>query len=282
MTIEAVRKNAASLNYYAETPVEIKSVKDFSIKVNNRDIHLRLYHPNPSQKLPLLLYTHGGGFVSGTLDAFDAPCRAIAEACRRVVVAVDYRLAPENPFPMGLEDAYDAMVWVYQNAKDLKATADNFAIMGDSSGANYTALAALKAVKENKIKLSAQVLLYPTVDFSHDYESMQLFSQGYLLDAEKVNWYRAQFLPADLDFKDPSVSPLFSKDLAKLPNTLIMTAGYDPLRDEGIAYAEALDSKGVKVSHYHFDNMIHGFLNFGKLASNEIHVLYERVAGFLK
>ncbi len=281
-TLESVRKSATSLNYYAEDPIDVASVKEFSIKVNGRDIHLRLYHPDPSMILPIMVYVHGGGFVSGTLDSFDVPCRELAIACQRVVISVDYRLAPEHPCPDGLDDAYEVLKWTYHNAKDLKATAEKLVVMGDSSGANYAALATLRAVNDSDVTIAAQVLLYPTVDFTHDYESMELFSQGYLLDADKVEWCRDQFLPKGMDFKDPSVSPLFSNDLDKLPATFIMTAGFDPLRDEGIAYAEALTEKGVVVSHYHFDNMIHAFLNFGKLVPEEVHILYDRVAGFLK
>ena len=282
LNIDSVRKNASALTCYSAPPVDIASIKDFSIKVNKRDIHLRLYHPNPKENLPILIYVHGGGFVSGTLDAFDGPCRGLSKRTHRVVVSIEYRLAPENPFPSGYNDVYDAIKWIYENAENLKASRDLLSIMGDSAGANYVALAVSSLSSEKMITISSQILLYPTVDLSHEYESMELFSQGYLIDANQVNWFRSQYLPNCKDFKDSRVSPLFFEHITNLPPTFIMTSGYDPLRDEGLAYAECLSSNGVSVSHYHFDNMTHAFLNFGKLVPDEINILYERVAAFLK
>ena len=281
LTIPSIRKNAEAVTYYSQNPVSIESIKDFSIKIDGRDIPLRLYHPNPSEKLPLLVYIHGGSFVSGSLNSFDIPCRALAKKLNRVLVAIDYRLAPEFPYPSGYKDVYDATKWIYTHANDLKASKEKFSIMGDSAGANYVALTVTELTKDENINISSQILLYPTVDLTHDYESFELFSQGYLLDAKQVNWCRDEYLPNTEEYRDPMISPLYAKNMEDLPPSFIITCAYDPLRDEGLVYAETLLKKGVNVTHYHFDNMIHAFLNFGKLVPDEIQTLYERVLAFL-
>ena len=199
------------------------------------------------------MYTHGGGFVSGTLDAFEAPCRSIAHATGRVVVAVDYRLAPEHPYPAGLNDVYEVTKWVYENAEHIKGSTEHFAMMGDSSGGNYTTLTVEKSIQTGAFKVSHQVLIYPTTDLSHHTESMKLFRQGYLLEARNVHWYNEQYKPKEMFSSDPRISPMFLEDVSQMPPTFIMTVGYDPLRDEGLLYAQKLKSQGVDVHHYHID-----------------------------
>lgn len=280
-SLDSVRKNADSLHMYSLKPVSIASVKDFAVKQANHKVSVRVYHPDPSQKLPISVYVHGGGFVSGSLDAFDSPVRMIAQKTNRAVLSVDYRLAPENKAPAALEDVVDVIKWAYEHGDAIKADSSRIGVIGDSAGANLATLAANQVISQDGMNLEHQVLIYPTTDMDHDYESMDLFSHGYMLDAKQVLWYRKQYLPENMNPKDPKVSPLYADHLDQLPKTFIITAGYDPLRDEGIAYAEKLHEHGVPIKHYHFDNMIHAFINFGKLVPDELETLGNRIKDFI-
>lgn len=278
--IESVRKAAGSLKLYAGQTPQVASVKDFAIKAEGHEIPVRLYHPDPSQPLPIMLYVHGGGYVSGTLDSFDVPCRHLSLRTQHVVISIDYRLAPEHRYPAGLEDVCSVAQWVYANAKALKASAKDIVICGDSAGANLATLATYRSLKQDW-QIAQQILMYPSLDLTHSTESMEQFGQGYMLTAEKSRWYTSQYLPDGVEAKDPSVSPLFMDDLSQMPRTFIITAGYDPLRDEGLLYAEKLMQQSVATHHYHFDNLIHGFINFGKLIPDEMEMLYQRIHNFL-
>ncbi|MCF6776046.1 alpha/beta hydrolase fold domain-containing protein [Thiotrichales bacterium 19X7-9] len=283
LSLEEIRKNADSLIFYADKAPEVASVREFTVKVGERQVKVRLYHPDPNQLLPIMVYAHGGGFVSGNLDSFDTPCRQLALHTNRVVISIDYHLAPEYPFPTQIEDVEAVIHWTYHHAADIKGTNDAFVVMGDSAGANLITMAVSRLrKKEESIDFAAQVLLYPTVDFSHKTHSMKKFAHGYLLEADGVLWYNKSYLPEAMDPRSPEISPLYVDNLNQMPCTFIMTAGYDPLRDEGLIYAEKLKSLGVTVRHYHFDSLIHGFINFSKLIPHEMEVFYNRVAAFTK
>ena len=283
-TVENMRKMTESTKLYAGKAYDIASVRDFSIKLSGTEIGVRLYHPNPEEKLPVMVYVHGGGFVTGDLDVFDSPSRGLSHFSDHVVLAVDYRLAPEHPYPNGLNDVYDVCQWAHDHAHDLKVNAnDGITIAGDSAGANLAALAAAKASKTNDFQVAQLVLMYPTTDLTHNVASMQQFAAGYLLEASAVNWYKEQYLPGkDLDLQDPAISPLYEPDMTCFPRTLVMTAGYDPLRDEGLLFAQKMIDQNRPVHHYHFDDMVHGFLNFGKLVPEAVTQLYKRVGQFVK
>ncbi|MCF6767217.1 alpha/beta hydrolase fold domain-containing protein [Thiotrichales bacterium 19S11-10] len=282
LTLEEVRKNADSLVFYADKAPEVKSVREFTVKAGSRLVKVRLYHPNPEKHLPIIVYAHGGGFVSGNLDSFDTPLRELALHTNRVVLSVDYHLAPEYPFPTQIEDVEAVIQWAYHYANDIKATNESFVVMGDSAGANLVAMATSRLKEKEPIDISAQILSYPTVDFSHSTKSMQKFAHGYLLESDQVSWYNKQYLPEDMDKKSPEASPLYVNNLDQMPTTFVMTVGYDPLRDEGLIYLEKLKLAGVTVRHYHFDNLIHGFINFSKLIPHEMQIFYNRVAAFIK
>lgn len=282
ISLEQVRKNTNSTVFYADKPIDIASVREFTVKVSDRQVKVRLYHPNPKEKLPVLIYVHGGGFVSGSLDSFDVPCRGICHFSNRVVISVEYHLAPEYPYPTQIEDVESVISWVFNHADDIKANNQKLVVMGDSAGANLATMAVSRLLKQDEIHFGAQILLYPATDFSHQTESMQKFAHGYLLDAKTVRWISKQYVPEGMDVKSPKISPLYADNLAQMPTTFVMTAGFDPLRDEGLMYAEKLKSLNVPIHHYHFDNLIHGFINFSKLIPHEMQVFYNRVAAFIK
>lgn len=281
LNLENVRKSAASLMLYAGSRLDLSSVRDFIIKIRGREINVRLYHPQPKKRLPIIIYTHGGGFVSGTLDSFDSPCRHLSHITGRAVLAVDYRLAPEYPYPSAINDLYDVTAWVYEHAHDIRVSRQDLTMAGDSAGGNYTILVINKFINTGAFFIKNQVLIYPTTDLTHNTESMREFSQGYLLESRQVKWYGSQYLPKNINPNDPKISPLYIKNLKKMPRTMIFTTGFDPLRDEGLLFAQKLMKQNIETHHYHFDNMIHGFMNFGKLVPQECEVLYQRIKRFL-
>ena len=226
-------------------------------------ISLRVYTPVAAggAALPAIVYFHGGGFVLGDLDCYDGLCRALANESGCRVISVDYRLAPEHPFPAGIEDCFAATKWVEENAPDLGVDPNRLAIAGDSAGGNLAAVTCLLA-KENKTKpsIAFQLLIYPVTKLERGH-SMRPYGSGYLLDNRTIEWFRKHYLPEGTNLDDPRLSPLDAKDVSGLPPAYIVTAGFDPLRDEGVAYAEKLKQAGVKVSQVDYPTMIHGFFS---------------------
>jgi acetyl esterase len=226
-------------------------------------IPLRIYTPVAAggAALPAILYFHGGGFVVGDLDCYDGLCRALANESGCRVISVDYRLAPEHPFPAAVEDCFAAAKWVEENAPDLGVDPNRLAVAGDSAGGNLAAVICLLA-KENKAtpSIAFQLLIYPTTRFGAGH-STRPFGSGYFLDNRSIDWFRNHYLPKHADRLDPRLSPLEAKDMSGLAPAYIVTAGFDPLRDEAIAYAEKLKQAGVKVSQVDYPTMIHGFFS---------------------
>ncbi|MGO1073253.1 alpha/beta hydrolase [Lysobacter sp. CA199] len=225
-------------------------------------IPLRLYRPfakeGEAYALPITVYLHGGGFVLGDLDTTDGLCRSLAARARTLVVSVDYRLAPEAPFPAGLDDAYDALAWVAHHAAELGGDGERIAVAGDSSGGNFAAALAQRA-RDDGPRLRHQLLLYPALDAACTHASYREFAHGYFLSAPMMQWYWRQYL-ADADPADPRASPLRAPDLRGLPPATVFSAEYDVLRDEAEAYAQALIAAGVAVGSKRWDGQIHGFL----------------------
>jgi acetyl esterase len=251
----------------------IGKVEDIAADGPAGPIPLRVYTPVAagSTALPAIIYFHGGGFVVGDLDCYDGPCRTLTNESGCRVISVDYRLAPEHPFPAAVEDCFAAAKWVEVNAPDLGVDPNRLAIAGDSAGGNLAAVTCLLA-KENKStpSIDFQLLIYPVVRFERGH-STRPFGAGYFLDNRSIDWYRNHYVPSNVDPFDPRLSPLEAKDLSGLPPAYIVTAGFDPLRDEAIAYAERLKQAGVTVTHVDYPTMIHGFFSMQGLVplSNE-------------
>jgi acetyl esterase len=224
---------------------------------------VRVYRPVREGVLPALVYFHGGGWTIGDLDTHDVLCRQLAAGAGCAVLSVDYRLAPENPFPAAVEDCLAATRWAADNAASLGIDAGRLAVGGDSAGANLAAVVSLLARDAGGPRIALQLLVYPATDQRCASASHERNGQGYLLTREAIDFFRAAYLPHPEQWSDWRASPLLAANHAGLPRAFVLTAGYDPLVDEGRAYAERLRNAGVKVEYREYPDMIHGFLLFG-------------------
>jgi acetyl esterase len=270
-----MRQSYAALSMVGSRP-EMASVTDRTVPGPAGDIPVRVYVPtdDPGPR-PVLVYFHGGGWVIGDLDTHDGTVRAVAEGSGVTVVSVDYRLAPEHPFPAALDDCLAAVRWVAANAADLDVDAARLAVGGDSAGGNLAAVVA-QALRGGGPDVRFQLLVYPVTDGTLSLPSVEENAEGYFLTTATMTWFWQQYV-GDGDWTDPRVSPLHADDdvLAGLPPALVITAEYDPLRDEGEAYAARLAAAGVDATASRYDRMIHGFFSMrdmvpeGKAAVDE-------------
>ncbi|HEX4927282.1 MAG TPA: alpha/beta hydrolase [Burkholderiales bacterium] len=224
---------------------------------------IRAYRPVAEEKLPALVYFHGGGWTIGDLDTHDVVCRQLALGARCAVFSVDYRLGPEHPFPAAVDDCIAATRFVQGDAAALGIDARRVAVGGDSAGGNLAAVVALQARDAGAPPLAFQLLVYPATDQRFGTDSHARNGRGYLLEREGMEFFRRCYLPDAKDYTDWRASPLLATSHAGLPPALVITAGYDPLRDEGKAYAERLQAAGVEVTYRDYADMVHGFLLFG-------------------
>ncbi len=232
---------------------EMAAVRDVEIKGSELAVPVRIYTPT-GFKQGVLVYYHGGGWVTGTLDDYDVLCRALADASGAMVVSVDYRLAPEDPFPAALDDALAAIRWISEN---LVGTGP-LVIMGDSAGGNLAASAA-RELAPGEVDIALQVLVCPVLDHDFATESYEQFGDGFVLSRRDMEWYWDQYVPDRSLRDDPLASPLRAGDLDGLPPALIVLAGFDPLLDEGLKYAAKLDDAGVPSRVEMFSDVVHGF-----------------------
>ena len=241
----------------------VASVRDLAVPGPGGLIPLRAYVPavgGSAGALPGLVYYHGGGWVMGTLDAYDGLCRTLAAESACAVVSVDYRLAPEHKYPAAAEDAYAAAAWVGREGGSLGIDPGRLAVGGDSAGGNLAAAVCLMARERGGPRLACQALLYPIVDHSFDTPSYKDNAEGYHLTKATMAWFWRQYLAREDDGRQPFASPLRAGDLRGLPPAVVLTAEYDPLRDEAEEYARRLEAAGVPVTLLRFPGMIHGFL----------------------
>lgn len=242
---------------------EVAKVEDTTIPGPAGELPVRIYRPlldgaEADGPLPTVAFFHGGGWVIGDLDTHDLTCRALANDAAAVVVSVDYRLAPEHPFPAAVEDALAAAHWIADHLDELGGN-NALGVAGDSAGGNLAAVVA----QEMPDRVTAQLLIYPATDVPGEYASRVDNAEGYFLDVQSMAWFMEQYVPAGTDLTDPRLSPLHGK-LAGLPPAVIVVAELDPLRDEGKAYADALRAAGVPVELRQFDSLIHGFVDMGR------------------
>jgi acetyl esterase len=249
-------------------PPQVAAVRDMEARGPDGPIPVRSYRPMgsaPSDVLPVLVYFHGGGWVIGDLDTHDVLCRQLCNQAGCAVVAVDYRLGPEHSFPAAVDDALAAARWVRANAPALHVDANRMAVGGDSAGGNLAAVVALAAREAGDLPLAFQLLVYPATDQRRGAPSHTSNGQGYLLTKEAMDYYHDHYIPDKSHDIDWRASPLLHANHAGLPPALVVTAGYDPLRDEGLQYANALSAAGTRATLVNFERQIHGFITMGRV-----------------
>ncbi|MBJ6372851.1 alpha/beta hydrolase [Sedimentitalea arenosa] len=262
-------------------PPEVLSVEMRSTGAGYNHVPLRIYRVSDSDGAPVILFYHGGGHVIGSLDSHDAAARFLAWACGATVVSVDYRMAPEHPFPAAVEDAYEAARYIADHAEALGVDATRLALCGDSAGGNLAAVVALMARDREAFAVTAQALVYPVVDCVDRTASYDRYGEGYgVLEADTVSWFMDRYLPDPAMRRDWHASPIRA-ELSGLPPTFVLTAECDVLHDEGVAFAAKLKLAGVEAEHREYPGMIHGFFTYlGQVdAAQQMH---QDIAAFLK
>lgn len=255
---------------------DVALAEDSSFRGPAGAVPVRIYRAagtNADDVLPALVYFHGGGWTYGDLDSHDIVCRSIANHARGALVSVAYRLAPEEKFPAALEDCVAAARWAAAEAKDLRIDASRIAVGGDSAGGNLAAVVALM-LRGYAPKLALQLLIYPALDERCDSPSHRRYANGFILDRDGIFWCRSNYLRGEDDIGDWRASPILASDHGGLAPAYIITAGFDPLLDEGAAYAEKLTAAGVPVTYECFEGMVHGFITMGGAIAAGNHALY--------
>jgi len=255
---EARAADLASIRESGGEPEPVHEVVDLTVDGPGGELPVRLYRQSGERPAPALLYFFGGGWVLGTIDTADGVARALANASGAMVVVAGYRLAPEHPFPAAIDDCYAATRWVAEHADEIGVDSSRMAVGGDSAGGNLAAAVSLRARAEGPA-LVGQVLVYPNTDQLADDESIRTADDPFLFNRYSVAWYRQHYLADPADAADPLASPLRAESLAGLPPALVITAEYDPLRDQGEAYARRLAESGVPVELSRYPGMAHGF-----------------------
>ncbi len=242
-----------------ENPTAVAATQDRMIPGPAGDIPVRIYTPEGDGPFPLMMMFHGGGWVIGDLETQDEASRQFCAGASAVVVSVDYRLAPEAKFPAAPEDCYAATAWAVAHADELGADGNRVCVAGDSAGGNLATVVAMLARERGGPEIRHQLLIYPATDRNFERQSYRDNADGYFLTRDMMRWFWSHYLPDESSATDPLAAPLHG-NLTGLPTATVITAQYDPLRDEGIAYAEALSAAGVEVEQRLFDGMIHGFV----------------------
>ncbi|WP_318479728.1 alpha/beta hydrolase [Photobacterium leiognathi] len=279
LTVATAREGLATITRELVTDIpDIALVKDTVIAER---MPVRIYHPQPEQALPVLLFFHGGGHMAGSVDVYDPICRKLALHSEHIVVSVEYRLAPEHPYPAAIDDGYLVLQSLLQA---LVRSELNFipqlSIAGDSAGGALCATLARMAQFDDGIEIAKQVLIYPSLDYTLSFPSVNQNGVGYLLQQSRMDWYFSNYFQHNEDRRQ--ASPVWGPYSMALPETLMITAEFCPLKDEGKAYVEALRKQEVNVEHVHFEQMIHAFLNMENITKKECEQAYQAIATFLK
>ncbi|HYE72124.1 MAG TPA: alpha/beta hydrolase [Blastocatellia bacterium] len=260
MSVAEAREMATRLSRLSSPGETVASVSDRLIPGPVEQIPIRIYKPDAEGALPLFVFFHGGGWVVGNLETGDTLCRAITNAAKCAVVSVNYRHAPEHKFPAAVDDAYAALCWCAENAVELGGTADQLSVGGFSAGGNLATVVSLIARDKGGPKIKTQVLIAPITNHSFDTNSYHECGEGYGLTSGMMKWFWNHYLNSPEEGSHPYASPSQAKDLSGLPPALVINAEFDPLRDEGQAYAQQLKASGVEVETKFYEGMIHMFM----------------------
>jgi acetyl esterase len=250
--------------YSALTPpvqITVAHVENRTVPGPEGEIPVRIYRPEGDNAKPAIVYYHGGGWVIGSLETHDAVCRALTNAVDAVVFSIDYRMAPEHPFPAPMDDAFAALKWIHANATDLGIDPSRVAVAGDSAGGNLAAVVGQLARDAGGLPVCFQLLIYPVTDHEFTSASMNDNAEGYFLTRDAMRWFYSHYLNDPGEGDDARVSPIRASDLSGLPPAFVITAEFDPLRDQGVAYATAMRDAGTTVAAHTYDGMFHGFLS---------------------
>lgn len=257
LTPDEARQQSRRLSAVAGPQDRVARVQDRAIPGPSGEIPIRIYFPHLDATLPVLVMFHGGGWVTGSLETYDVTCREYANAADCIVVSVNYRHGPEHKYPAAAEDAYAATLWVSQNAASFNGDPSRVAVGGSSAGGNLAAVVSMMARDRGAPPLVMQLLIVPVIDYSFDTQSYRDNADGYGLTRAAMQWYWRQYLADEHDGAQPYASPIRAKDLRNLPPAFVITTEYDPLRDEGLAYAARLREAGVPVKEKCYEGMIH-------------------------
>ena len=273
MSVEEARGSVETFAGLQAEPQEVKQVIEQSVEGEGGPLKVRIFVPDVAGPLPVLVYYHGGGWVGGSLAVADEPCRALANRNGAIVVAATYRLSPEAKFPAATNDVYSVLCWASAHAAEFGGDPARLGVMGDSAGGNLAAVAAMMARDRGTPAVKAQILTYPVIQRDGNFASREENREGYLLTTAGIAWFWDQYLAKDEDATNPLASPIMAESLAGLPPALIMTAEFDPIRDEGESYGHALEKAGVPVTVQRFDGLIHGvyWMSGAVPRSSELH-----------
>ena len=247
-------------------PIPFSNIKNMDIVTATNQVPVRIYTPDSGDKFPIIIYSHGGSWISGNLDTTDNICRKLSKKTKAIVVSVNYRLAPENPFPAGLNDVYNVLQWVFKNAETIHGNSKYICVAGDSAGGNLSAVVSQMARDKTGPHITCQVLIYPSTNiFKLDSKSWTYFATDYILTRENSQKYISLYTPNIKDRENPYASPILAKDLKNLPDTFVVTAEFDPLRDEGEAYAKKLKEAGNSSVSKRYKGVTHGFISMDNI-----------------
>lgn len=276
---ELSRKALAALSFYVRDIPEGPSFFDRVLAGAAGAIPVRVYHPDPLKKLPVMLFLHGGGHMCGSIETYDVICRKICLSAGSILVSVDYRLAPEYPYPAGLEDCREVLERMGEILEGLNADFEKIVLCGDSGGGTFAATLAADAKNSGYPDLSGLILIYASLDYTLSSDSYSSFAKGYLLDTERIGWYFENYFQNGAD--RIKASPLFMS-AAHLPPTLVISAGYDPLLGDSRKYRDLLNKSGVRVEYVEYPDMIHAFLFLESLVPEVVSDVYSRIGLFIK
>ena len=266
-SIEDIREtlNKESIKF-SKPPISFSNIKNITVEVNSEKIPVRIYTPEDGDKFPIIIYSHGGSWISGNLDTHDNVCRKLSRNTKAIVISVDYHLAPDNPFPAGLNDVYNILQWTYKNVESINGNEKQIAVAGDSAGGNLSAAVSLMSKDKSGPHITCQVLIYPSTNiYELNTASWSDFSNDFNISKEEMEKYISLYVTQKEDRKNPYVSPLLANGFNQLPDTLVITAEIDPLRDEGEAYGNKLKEAGIQSEVIRFNGVTHGFITMDKI-----------------